>query len=453
MPMESTLPLAPSKLNLEYQLQPMTHFRWVILGLVFFGTTVNYMDRQILAYLAPDLRDKYHFFTDTEYGAMQAIFALAYALGQLFSGRWIDWIGTRLGYALSLFSWSIMSILHVAARSAMSFSIVRALLGISESPNFPAAVKTLAEWFPRSERAFCMGMVNTGVLLGTIIVPLVVPVLTLHFGWQSAFIVTGLCGMIWLALWLPLYRLPEEHPRVSPAELAHINSDPPEPAIHLRWVALFATPQAWAFMIGKLLTDPLWWFYMTWFPNYFRTRHLDLTQMGLPLVIIYSMASVGSIAGGWLSCSLLRRGWSLNASRKTAMLVSALVVLPMIFTTHMSSLWAVVPVLGLAVAGHQGFSSNLYTLVSDMFPRAACGSVSGIGGSFGYAGSFVTSILTGLVVGRWTHQNYSVLFLVAGVGYLVAFLIIHLLVPQLAPANLQARAEVCGFEPMVPPTQ
>jgi ACS family hexuronate transporter-like MFS transporter len=438
--------------TLEYQTpSAMTHFRWVILGLVFLGTTVNYMDRLVLSILAPDLRDKYHFFTDAQYGTIQGIFALAYALGQMGAGRWIDWIGTRVGYALSLFAWSITSILHVLARTALGFGVVRVFLGIAESPNFPAAVKTLAEWFPRRERAFAMGVVNAGVLLGAILVPATVPFLAAHFGWRSAFVVTGSCGMVWLMLWLPFYRLPEKHPRVSAKELAHIHSDPPEPAIQLRWLTLLTMPQAWAFMIGKLITDPLWWFYMTWFPNFFRDKqHLNLTQMGLPLVVIYVMAAIGSMGGGWLSSFLIQRGWSVNASRKTALFISALVVIPMVFTTHWTSMWIVVPVLGLAVAGHQGFSSNLYTLVSDLFPRCACGSVSGLGGSFGYGGATLFSILTGLIVGKWTNGNYTILFVIAGLGYLVAFLVIHLLAPRLEPAQLERQTQ--GVE-VVPATR
>ena len=428
----------PGAEPLQYEsVQPATHFRWVILGLVFLGTTVNYLDRQILSILAPDLRDKYHLFTDAQYGYIQGAFALSYAIGQLISGRWIDWIGTRAGYAISLLAWSCMSMLHVLARTAMGFGIVRVGLGVAESPNFPAAVKTIAEWFPKRERAIAMGVINTGVLLGAILVPVTVPFITVHFGWRAAFIITGILGMSWLVLWLPIYRSPQDHPRVSAGELAHICSDPPEEPVKLRWITLLGYPQAWAFMIGKLITDPLWWFYMTWFANYLNRHHgLNLTKLGPPLFIIYLIASVGSMAGGWLSSAMIHRGWSVNTARKTALLICAVIVTPMVFATRVQSVWMTVLLLGLAVAAHQGFSSNLYTLVSDLFPRAAVGSVSGLGGCCGYGASFFTSILTGLVVERWTHQNYAVLFAIAGSGYLVAFLIIQILSPKLEPANL-----------------
>jgi MFS transporter, ACS family, hexuronate transporter len=433
----------PTASPLEYRsASVMTQFRWVILGLVFLGTTVNYMDRLVLGYIAPSLKGKYHLFDDTQYGYIQAAFALSYAIGQLGAGRWLDWIGTRLGYAIALATWSVTSIAHVFIRSAFGFGAIRVLLGVSESPNFPAAVKTLAEWFPRRERAFAMGAVNAGCILGGAIVP-ITGILESHFGWQSAFIVTGGCGLVWLALWIPIYRRPEEHPRVSPAELAYIRSDAPESPAKLRWIALFGHPQAWAFMIGKFITDPLWWFYMTWFPNFLNKQYgLKLTQIGWPFFTICVMASVGSMIGGWLSSFMIHRGWSVNWSRKTAMLLCALVITPLIFTTHVHSLAATTLLLGLATAAHQGFSSNLYTLVSDMFPRKAVGSVSGMGGTFGYGGATLFSVLTGLIVGKWTNQNYTILFVIAGLGYLVAFLIIHLLAPRLEPAQLDRELPV-----------
>jgi len=443
---QSTVVLdSPAAAPLEYQgSSAMTNFRWVILALVFFGTTVNYMDRLVLGYIAPNLKGKYHLFNDTQYGYIQAAFALSYAIGQLGAGRWLDWIGTRIGYAIALTSWSITSIMHVIVRTAFGFGFMRVLLGVSESPNFPAAVKTLAEWFPKRERAFAMGAVNAGCILGGAIVP-IAGILEFHFGWQSAFVVTGTFGLIWLALWIPIYRKPEDHRRVSPAELAYIHSDPPETPTKLRWITLFGYPQAWAFMIGKFITDPLWWFYMTWFPSFLNKQYgLNLTQIGWPFFTICVMASVGSMIGGWISSFMIHRGCTINTSRKTAMLLCALVITPLIFTTHVHSLVTTTLLLGLATAAHQGFSSNLYTLVSDMFPKKAVGSVSGMGGTFGYGGATLFSVLTGLIVGRWTHGNYTILFVIAGLGYLVAFLVIHLLAPRLEPAQLERETQ--GFE-------
>ncbi|HEY8747298.1 MAG TPA: MFS transporter [Tepidisphaeraceae bacterium] len=426
----------------------MTHFRWVILALVFFGTTVNYMDRLVLGVLAPDLKRQFAI-TDEGYGHIQAAFALSYALGQLVSGRVLDWIGTRLGYAIALFGWSIASILHVVARSAFGFGAARSLLGVCESPNFPAAVKVLSEWFPKRERALGMGVVNSGTIAGAVLVPLVVPPLVVRFGWRAAFVFTGLIGLLWLFFWLPVYGPPRGHKRVSARELALIESDPPETSTSVRWATLLTFPQTWAFVIGKFLTDPLWWFYMTWFPSFLNKQYgLNISQIGTPLFVIYGMATVGSLAGGWLSSAMLKNGFGVNASRKTAMLVCALAVVPVVFAANVTGLWTSVMLMGLATAAHQGFSSNLYTLVPDMFPKHACGSVAGIGGSAGYMGATLFSSLTGLIVGRWTNQNYSVLFIIAGLGYLVSFIIIQILAPRLEPAAISD--EVAGFDVVVP---
>jgi ACS family hexuronate transporter-like MFS transporter len=431
--------LVPSEdgtVQLSYGSSAISHIRWIILTLIFLGTAINYMDRQVLSVLAPELKRRF-VISDEGYGNIQAAFSMAYAIGQLASGGWLDRVGTRLGYSLALAVWSLASMLHALARSAFGFGAARMLLGVSESPNYPVAVKVLAEWFPRSERAFGMGVVNSGTLVGAVAVPAVIPWLTIQYGWQSAFIVTGLLGFLWLGVWLLLYRRPEDHRGVSAAELAHIRSDPPDTAAKVRWLTLLTYPQAWAFAIGKFLTDPLWWFYMSWFPNFLNEHHgLNLSHLGPPLVVIYGMSGVGSLFGGWLSSAMLKSGSSVNAARKTGMLVSALIVVPVVFAAHVSSLWLAVVLMGLATAGHQGFSSNLYTLVSDMFPKRACGSIAGLGGCFGYVGATLFMSLTGLIVGRWTHQNYTILFVMAGCGYLAAFLVIQILSPRLEPASL-----------------
>lgn len=414
----------------------MTRFRWVILGLVFFGTTINYLDRMVMGILAPDLQKLYSI-TDAQYGRIQAVFAIFYAFGQFFSGGLLDKIGVKLGYGLALLGWSVASMLHAVARGPMGFMVARGLLGVTESPNFPAATKTLSEWFPKKERAFAFGFVNAGTNMGAILAPAVVPWLATTYGWQWAFIGTGAVGLIWLFFWLAWYMPPAVHPRVSPAELAYIQSDPPEPETKVAWLQLFTYRQAWAFALGKFLTDSMWWFFMTWAPKFLHKQYdLNLLQIGLPLVIIYLMADGGSIAGGWLSSAMIKRGATVNRARKTAMFICACAMLPIMFAQQASSLWMAVAILGLATAAHQGFSSNLYTLVSDMFPKRFVASVAGFGGTFGYFGASLFQVFVGEVVEK--YQNYFVPFLCAGLAYLVAFAIIHLLAPRLEPARLES---------------
>jgi ACS family hexuronate transporter-like MFS transporter len=412
-------------------LRQISRFRWVILGLVFFATTVNYVDRMVMGILAPELQRIYHI-SNIQYGYIQSAFALSYAFGQLVVGGILDIVGVKLGYSLALAAWSIASILHVVARGPWGFGIMRVFLGISESPNFPAATKTISEWFPRRERAFAFGFVNAGTNMGAIIAPAVVPFLR----WQWAFVGTGTIGLIWLLFWIPLYKHPDEHPKVSAAELQLIRSDPPEETRKVRWLTMFAYRQTWAFALGKFLTDSMWWFYITWFPKFLYDQYnLPLVQMGLPLVLVYVMSDLGSVSGGWLSSAMIKRGLSVNFSRKTAMLICAFGVVPMIFAQNVSSKWIAILIMGLATASHQGFSSNLYTLVSDMFPKASVASVAGLGGTFGYFGAFLFQLLVGYMV---TGKNtYIVPFICAGTAYLLAFAVIQTLVPRLDPVRLK----------------
>jgi ACS family hexuronate transporter-like MFS transporter len=413
----------------------VTRFRWVILALVFFATTVNYVDRLVITVLAPTLQKLYSI-SDQQYGYIQSSFAICYAFGQAGAGRWLDWIGIRKGYAVALLAWSISSILHILPRGPWGFVAARGLLGISESPNFPAATKTLSEWFPRRERAFAFGFVNAGTNMGAILAPAIVPWLATNYGWQWAFVGTGVVGICWLFVWLPLYRHPEEHPRVSAAELAFIKSDPPEPAMSVPWRTLFRYRQVWAFAIGKFLTDSIWWFFMSWIPKFLYQEHnLDLRHIGLPLVAIYVMSDLGSITGGWLSSRMIKQGATVNRARKTALFICALAVLPVIFAQQAKELWLAVLILGLATAGHQGFSSNLYTLVSDMFPKGSVASVAGLGGTFGYFGSSLFQLFVGYMVEK--EKNYLVPFLCAGSAYLLAFAIIHGFAPRLRHVTLE----------------
>jgi ACS family hexuronate transporter-like MFS transporter len=449
-------------LPLEHALRqrPATSsFRWVILGLIFLGTTINYVDRQVINILSPYLMEKYTI-SKVQWGNIGAAFAWSYAFGQLIAGGMLDRVGVRIGYPLGLAVWSLVSIAHAGAvgfgsaiasalglavgGAAVGFGVMRGLLGVAEAPNFPAVTKTLSEWFPKKERAFGMGFINAGTNIGILIALLVVEPITRRWGWQWAFVVTGSLGLLWLLVWIPIYRRPEEHSWVSRKELAYINGDPPEPTTKLPWRTLLGYKQAWAFAVSKFITDAMWWFYMVWFADFLYDKYkLDLKHIGLPLIVVYLMADVGSILGGWLSSTMIHRGFSTNAARKTALSISAVVVTPIMFAAMPKNPWISVILLGFATAGHQGFSSNLYTLVSDTFPRRAVAGVAGLGGTFGYIGAALFSTFTGYVL-FWTGNRYSILFVIAGCGYLVSFGIIQLLMPRLEPALVEDRGFPVG---------
>jgi ACS family hexuronate transporter-like MFS transporter len=419
--------------------RPLWGYRWVVCALLFLATTVNYVDRGVLGVLAPQLETTIGW-TDTQYGDINAAFSCAYAVGFLVCGRLIDRLGTKAGYALALVVWSLAAAGHALARTPLGFGVARALLGLGEAGNFPAAVKTTAEWFPRRERALATGIFNAGSNVGAILAPLAAPYLALQFGWQAAFAVTGLIGLLWVALWLPLYDRPEAVSRVSKEELAWIRSDPPDPKAELRWSDLLPHRQTWAVAVGKFLTDPIWWFYLFWSAKFLADRFgTDLKRIGPPLVTIYLMADVGSVAGGWLSSSLIGRGWSANAARKTALLICALCVVPVSFAPVVSNMWTAVVLIGLAAAAHQGFSANMYTIASDMFPRRAVGSVIGIAGTAGAVGGILMQAASGRL--KTLTGGYLVMFIVAGSVYLLAVPLIHALAPRLRPVSLEARAE------------
>lgn len=427
--------LAPSQ-----AVSSIGNYRWVICALLFFATTINYIDRQVIGILAKDLQHIIGW-SEIEYGNITAAFNVAYAVGLLVGGRLMDRFGTKLGYAIALTMWSFVGMATALARSVFHFGVARAALGLSESGNFPAAIKTVAEWFPKKERALATGIFNAGTNVGAIIAPLTVPWIARTYGWQWAFILTGLFGFVWLALWLPIYRKPEVHPRLSAAELAYIQSDPADPPARMSWIRLIPHRQTSAFAIGKYLTDPIWWFYLFWIPNFLRDKHgLDLSTVGPPLIAIYLIADVGSIGGGWLSTTLIKRGWTINRARKTAMLICALAVTPIVFVPLVANLWGVVALIGLAAAAHQGWSANIFTTASDMFPRRAVGSVIGLGGMAGAMGGATMAVATGYILDR-TGGNYMIIFFIAGSVYLAALGIMHLLVPNLQPLDdVQARA-------------
>jgi MFS transporter, ACS family, hexuronate transporter len=405
------------------------HLRWGICALLFFATTINYVDRAVLGILAPTLRGEIGW-TDGDYGRISAAFTLAYAIGFLFAGWFIDRVGTRIGYAVYLTVWSLAAAAHALAATPISFGVARFALGLGESGNFPAAIKTVAEWFPRRERAFATGVFNAGSNVGIIVAPLVVPWLTLNWSWKVAFAATGLVGLVWTLFWWPLYRTPAEHPRLGPGEREYIESDPPEPATRISWSQVVRYRQAWAFAVGKFLTDSVWWFYIFWFPLFMAdTFGIDLRNIGLPMVTVYLLADVGSVGGGWLSSNLLKQGWTPNAARKTAMLVCALLILPVIMAPRVENAWIAVWLVGLAAAAHQGFSANIFTITSDMFPKHAIGTVVGFGGFAGAMGGFLMNLGAG-----WFRENqgsYVTMFTIAGVAYLIAIAAIHLLAPRL----------------------
>jgi len=411
-------------------------YRWRICALLFFATTVNYMDRQVISILKPTLT---HDLGWNEIGYSNVVFAFqcAYAIGYAGGGWFLDRVGTKAGYACVVLAWSLASMSHAFARSVMGFSLARFGLGLAEGGNFPAAIKTVGEWFPKKERALATGIFNAGCNVAVVITPLIVPWVALHFGWRSIFFVTGALSLTWLALWLVTYRRPQDHPRVSPSELAYIQGDAADSSEKIPWLKLLRQRQTWSFAAGMVLVAPVWWFYLFWVPGFLHDKHgLDLKTFGPPLVTIYLMADIGSIGGGWLSSCLLKRGWPVNAARKTAMLACALCVVPVFAAASVANLWIAVALIGLAAAAHQGFAANLYTLVSDTVPSNAVSSVVGIGGmASALAGMFAAKFI-GYTL-QWTG-SYALLFGSASCAYLLALLAIHVLNPRLEPMKINA---------------
>ena len=415
------------------------YFRWVICALLLFGTTKNYMDRQVLGILKDTLQHNFHW-NEIDYGNLVSAFQIAYAVGMLLVGWLIDKLGTRLGYALAMIFWSLASMGTALANSLGGFMLSRYALGFGESAVFPASIKAVAEWFPKKERALATGIFNAGTNVGAIITPLIVPWMVVHWGWRSAFIGIGALGFVWLVFWLLIYRKPAEHPRVSRPELDYISSGLTEPTGKIGWATLIPMRQTWAFVLGKFLTDPVWWFYLFWVPGFLQSKHgLALTGLGIPVMVIYVISDVGSVAGGWLSSSLIKRGRSVNAARKIAMLICAIGVIPVVFAYRVESTWSAVFLIGLAAACHQGFSANLFTLTSDMFPARAVGSVVGIGGMAGAIGGFFIATVVGHVL-QWTG-SYMIPFVIAGAAYLLALAAIHALAPRLEPARIDVGVE------------
>jgi ACS family hexuronate transporter-like MFS transporter len=414
----------------------LSRYRWTICALLFFATTINYIDRQVLGILAPTLQRELGW-TEADYGSIVSWFTLAYAIGFLFAGRLMDRVGVRLGFTGAIVTWSCAAMAHAFAATSTGFSAARFALGLGESANFPGSIKTVAEWFPPRERAFATGIFNAGTNVGAIVTPLVVPWIALTWGWRAAFIVTGALGFIWLAFWLALYR--------GPAESRAAGSRPATgeyPIANIPWIKLLGYRQTWALVVGKGLTDPVWWFYLFWLPKFLDAKYgIKLGGLAAPLVVIYLIADAGSVGGGWLSAPLMRRGWSLNRARKTALLIPALLIVPTMLAPRVDGLWVAVLIVSLAAAAHQWWSANIYTLSSDMFPRRAVGSVTGIGGFSGATAGFFFQRLTGHVL-QANHNDYRPVFIFCGLAYVTAWAIIQLLVPRLEPIDIDAERTI-----------
>jgi MFS transporter, ACS family, aldohexuronate transporter len=430
-PIPSPLPDPPRTANSVFAF--IGQYRWRICALLFFATTVNYLDRQILGILAPVLQKSIGW-NEAQYGYIVTAFQAAYGISILVSGRIIDLVGTRKGYSISVVIWGLASMAHSLVRTPLGFGIARFALGIGEAGNFPAAIKAVAEWFPRKERALAVGIFNSGTNCGAVMAPLMIPWIALQFGWRAAFLLTGVTDFIWLMFWLAMYRKPAAHQKVSPQELAYIQSDPPATEAPAPLSVLLMKRQTWAYSFAKIVSDPVWWFYLYWLPKFLSTKGLSFSHLGLPLAVIYVASSTGSVAGGWLSSFLLKRNWSVNRARKTTMLLCACLAVSALFVPHVTNLWIAVALISAATAAHQGWSTNLFTTVSDMFPQRTVGSVVGIGGTISAVGSMLTALIAGMVLQR--TGSYNALFFVAGIAYLLAFSGFQLMTPRLSPAEL-----------------
>jgi MFS transporter, ACS family, hexuronate transporter len=401
-------------------------YRWTICGLLFVATTINYVDRQVLGILAPTLQRELHW-TEADYGDIVSWFSFAYAFGFLVAGRVIDWIGVRRGLAAAVVAWSAAAIGTALARTTAGFSFARAALGVSESAIFPGSIKAIAEWFPQQERALATGIFNAGTNMGAILTPLLVPWIALRWGWQWAFVGTGALGFLWLLIWIPLYRSRDAGSGKREAGGGGVP-----------WVSLFSYRQTWAFIVGKLMADPVWWFYLYWLPKFLDAKYgVKLAQVAAPIIVVYVIADIGSVGGGWISSALIKRGWTVNRARKTTMLAMALLIVPTALVSRASGMWAAVLIVGVAAAAHQAWSANVYTLASDMFPKSAVGSVVGIGAFAGAMGGVVFQRVTGRVL-QANGSNYAPIFVVCGLAYVTAWAIIQLLAPKLEPARLAA---------------
>lgn len=426
-------------------------YRWTICSLVFFATTINYLDRAVISLLKPYLETEFNW-NSGDYANIEIAFKVAYALGMVGAGRVIDKLGTRLGYALSTFLWSVAAVGHAFVSSTFGFGVARAFLGVTEAGNFPAAIKATAEWFPKKERALATGIFNSGSNVGAIIAPLTVPFIAESMGWQWAFIITGAVGFVWLIFWFVLYEVPARHAKLTKAEFDYIHSDVEDTTAvaagtesKISWMQLLGFRQTWAFVLGKFLTDPIWWFYLFWLPDFLNKQYgLEGTDIALPVALVYTMATFGSIGGGWLPLNFIRNGMSVFKARKTSMLLYALLVLPIVFAQQLGqiNIWLAVFIIGVAASAHQAWSANIFTTVSDMFPKRAVATITGIGGMAGGLGGIMLSALVQKQMFVYYESigkieiAYYIMFFICGGAYLLAWAIMQLLVPKMKPINL-----------------
>jgi len=422
-------------------------YRWVVVALLFFATTINYLDRQIIGLLKPTLAAQLHW-TEIDYKNIVKAFTASYAIGLLIFGNFIDKIGTKLGYTISIIFWSVAAMLHAVVKTTFGFGVVRAGLGIGESGNFPSAIKAVAEWFPKKERAFATGIFNSGANIGAVVAPILVPWILGIYGWQMAFLLTGAIGFIWLIFWRIFYEVPAKHKKLTAAEFEFIHSDVDEVVINpaeekkVKWIILLRKRQTWTFVVGKLLTDPVWYFFLFWLPSYFQsTFKLDLTKPSMPLVVVYTATTIGSIGGGYLSSWFIKIGWPVFKARKTAMLIFAICVVPIITARYAMNIWQAVALISLAAAAHQAWSANIFTTASDMFPKRAVSSIVGIGSMAGAIGGFFFPDFIGYIL--QTNKDaghilvgYNIIFAICGCVYVVAWLIMHFLTPRMKPVQL-----------------
>ncbi len=418
-----------------------SNYRWTVCALIFFATTVNYLDRQVIGILKPLLESDLGI-GEKHYAHIIMAFQLLYGVGMVIAGRLIDKFGTKLGYGVAVILWSIAAMGHALAKGVWGFGFWRGFLGVSEAGNFPAAIKTVAEWFPKKERALATGIFNSGTNVGAILAPIAIPAIVVAWGWQAAFIITGAIGFIWVILWFIYYEIPEKHKKVSAGELAHIHSDVEEQAESkekVSWLQLLKYRQTWLFFIGKGLTDPIWWFYLFWIPGWLSTVRgtgLSLSSFGLPLAFIYTMTTVGSIGGGWVSGFMIKRGMTAFNARKYTMLIFALLVVPIVFASSEGiSTWGAVCLIALAASSHQAWSANIFTTVSDAFPKKAVSSVTGIGGMAGAVGGAFISYIAGAILQHFKdlghiETGYVVMFAIAGSMYLLAWSIMFFFAPK-----------------------
>jgi MFS transporter, ACS family, hexuronate transporter len=404
--------------------------RWTVCAMLFAATSINYMDRQVIAILKPTLEHSIGM-TEVGYGYIVDAFQVAYAIGLLAAGRLVDKLGTRIGYMLVMAIWSLSAMGHALANTMLEFGFARFSLGLGESGNFPAAIKTVAEWFPQSERSLATGIFNSGANVGAILAPAIVPWVTVRYGWHAAFLTTGVFSMLWILWWFRYYRVPAEHPTLTARERLHISEDASvDLGTAMAWRRLLSCRQTWAFSASKFLTDPIWWFYLFWLPSYFSSKfNLNLSHLGPPLIVVYNISVLGSVGGGWLPVPFRRLGLSPNYARLAAMLVCASLVVPILTATTVKSLWTAIALIGVAAGAHQGWSANLFTTTSDMFPRKDVGTVVGIGGMAGSMGSALFAFFAGHIL-QLTH-SYEILFQIASCAYLVALIALCLLAPGL----------------------